>query len=91
MKSLSFALCFLSLTLLAHAESTECKVDRDCKLLFDSCSCIAVPKTDSREAWDSGKAAQCKCNSCRCNSSKPETFVKAKCVKNKCQRSDSKR
>lgn len=84
------AVLLSALLLAPHAKSSDsqCKTDSDCKLLYDFCSCIAVPAADGRIIWPSGNTAQCKCNACHCNAEKPAHFVKAKCVEGQCQRSD---
>lgn len=45
----------------------ECATDADCKLLYSSCSCVAVPRSDPRTTLDScayDGCAECAENSC---------------------------
>ncbi|MBI4441652.1 hypothetical protein HY639_05780 [Candidatus Woesearchaeota archaeon] len=43
--------------------ANACSRDADCKLLYSSCSCIAVPKTDTR-TFDNSDPRICVRNSC---------------------------
>lgn len=66
---------------------SACQSDTDCRLIFDSCSCLAVPAKDPRQVLEIDKKAPrlCKCNECNCH---PSQKVRPRCVKNQCQRSD---
>jgi hypothetical protein len=49
----------------APTTGATCGQDSDCKLIYSSCGCEAVPVSDARERLDSDRGVDCHHNVCR--------------------------